>query len=225
MPKLSDFISDEVLEQIKDELPEDAFEKDVEDVDFVPDDGSYVPRKRLNDKSEEIEALQSQLDEREEQINQLKEDTQATDELQDKIEQLQEKNKKQREELEQKLESQKRESHIDLALTEAKAKNTKAVKALLDTDEIVVDGDKVKGLESQLESIKDEHDYLFKEESDGTPDSSGGEFEGGSIAPENNPFAADNLNLQRQAEIVEESPNRARELIKEAGKDPAKYDL
>ncbi|HOJ01300.1 MAG TPA: phage scaffolding protein [Anaerolineaceae bacterium] len=57
---------------------------------------------------------------------------------------------------------------LDGALTTAKAKNAKAVKALLKTDDLkLADDGSIVGLNEQLEKIKSENDYLF--ESD-TPD-------------------------------------------------------
>lgn len=52
---------------------------------------------------------------------------------------------------------------LDDALAEAKAKNAKAVKALLDTDglELLKDGT-LNGLDKQLEKIKSENEYLFE---------------------------------------------------------------
>lgn len=58
----------------------------------------------------------------------------------------------------------KRDSALEMALLSAKAKNTKAVKALLNSDEIKLDGDKLLGLDSQLEKLKAENDYLFEVE-------------------------------------------------------------
>jgi len=52
---------------------------------------------------------------------------------------------------------------LEMALITGKAKNTKAVKALLDVESIKLDGDKLLGLEEQLEKIKAENAYLFEE--------------------------------------------------------------
>lgn len=54
------------------------------------------------------------------------------------------------------------ETALDMALVGNKARNSKAVKALLNLDEIKLDGDKLIGLDSQLEKLKTESDYLFE---------------------------------------------------------------
>ena len=50
---------------------------------------------------------------------------------------------------------------LETALMASKAKNTKAVKALLDLESVKLDGDKLLGLDAQLENLKQEADYLF----------------------------------------------------------------
>lgn len=55
------------------------------------------------------------------------------------------------------------ENALDMALISGKAKNAKAVKALLNLDDIKLDGDKLLGLDTQLEKIKTDNDYLFGE--------------------------------------------------------------
>lgn len=54
------------------------------------------------------------------------------------------------------------DSALELALVQSKAKNTKAVKALLDMGNIKIDGDKLLGLEDQLSKLKTDADYLFE---------------------------------------------------------------
>ena len=53
---------------------------------------------------------------------------------------------------------------IEAALKENKAKNNKAVMALLDMKGLKQNGDSIVGLSEQLESIKKENDYLFESE-------------------------------------------------------------
>ena len=52
---------------------------------------------------------------------------------------------------------------LEMALITGKAKNTKAVKALLDTESIKLDGDKLLGLDEQLTKLKADNAYLFEE--------------------------------------------------------------
>ena len=63
--------------------------------------------------------------------------------------------------LNQKLTDQTKASKIEIALLGAKAKNTKAVKALIDEEKISLDGDNLLGINEQLEAIKKENAFLF----------------------------------------------------------------
>lgn len=52
---------------------------------------------------------------------------------------------------------------LDAALLASKAKNVKLVRALLNMDEIKLDGDKLLGFDSQLEAVKKSDSYLFED--------------------------------------------------------------
>ncbi len=53
---------------------------------------------------------------------------------------------------------------LNLALTEAKAKNPKLAKAALDLSRIKLDGDKLLGLDDQLKKLRESDGYLFEED-------------------------------------------------------------
>ena len=62
---------------------------------------------------------------------------------------------------------------LDSALKDAKCKNTKALKALLNLDDVKLNEGKLEGLESQLTALKESDSYLF-DTSNPTPPSTGG---------------------------------------------------
>ncbi len=78
------------------------------------------------------------------------------DDLKGKLKSLQEK-------YDQDIAALRLESALDSALIGSRAKNTKAVRALLNLDEIKLDGEKLLGLDSQLEAVKKEASYLFED--------------------------------------------------------------
>lgn len=53
---------------------------------------------------------------------------------------------------------------LDVALLSNKARDVKAVRALLDDDKIKLDGNTLTGLDEQLEALKKSHDYMFEPE-------------------------------------------------------------
>lgn len=54
------------------------------------------------------------------------------------------------------------ESKIDLAISNAKARNVKSVKANLDLNKIKLNGDKLLGFDDQIEALKTSDAYLFE---------------------------------------------------------------
>ena len=61
------------------------------------------------------------------------------------------------------LAENKRNSALELALVQAKVRDVKAAKALLNLEEIKLDGEKLLGLDSQMEGLKTEKAWLFEE--------------------------------------------------------------
>lgn len=137
--------------------------------------GSMVPRTRLNDKIEELKDLQAQLKQRDEQLTELQTKAQGNEELQKQIEALQQQNEQAQTEYQQQLQQKEFDFALTEALRDAKAKNPKAVKALLDTSTVkFVDG-KLIGLDEQLTALKTSDDYLFASDKlkGGTPPQGG----------------------------------------------------
>lgn len=66
-----------------------------------------------------------------------------------------------------KIDAMQFEHALESALTGAKAKNIKAVKALLDMEKVKLEDGKITGLDSQLETLKAESGYLFDVVDDG----------------------------------------------------------
>lgn len=121
----------------------------------------FVSRTDYNAKNESYKRLESELSQRDKQLEELKKVD--ADGLKEQIEKLQESNKTAKNEYEKQLQSLKFSHTLQNALTKAKARNVKAVTALLNQEELKLDGDKILGLDSQLETIKTENSYLFED--------------------------------------------------------------
>ena len=68
-------------------------------------------------------------------------------------------------EAEQKLKTQKFDFVLENALRTAKAKNIRAVRALLDTEKLkIAEDESIEGLEDQLKEIKSKDEYMFEDE-------------------------------------------------------------
>lgn len=137
----------------------------------------------------QIEGLKEQIKQRDEQLEELKKiDAEG---LQAKIKELQEANERAEKEWQEKLQKQTFDFALERALVAAKARNPKAVKALLDLENIKLDGEKLLGLEDQLKKLKESDSYLFEEEKKGQPPQivASGNPDGGK-STEKDPFAA-----------------------------------
>jgi chromosome segregation ATPase len=112
---------------------------------------------------DDADALKGQLSDRDKQLKDLSKKAEGNEDLQEQIKKLQDENKKVKDDYEQKLTEKTFDYSLDKALADAKAKNPKAVKALLNKEAIKLDGDKLLGLEEQLKSIQESDGYLFGE--------------------------------------------------------------
>ncbi len=122
---------------------------------------------KVDELTSEKESLTKQLNDRDKQLETLKKDSASVDDLKKKIEDLQTENKTAAENHEKELKGIRVSNAVDKALTEAKAKNLQAVRALLkdiDTAELLEDGT-VKGLADQIKNLKEAEDskFLFEE--------------------------------------------------------------
>ncbi|WP_342489167.1 phage scaffolding protein [Cytobacillus sp. FSL W7-1323] len=148
-------------ELLGEELYNQVMEKVGDNKLAVVSDGNWIPKDKFNDKLNEIKGLKDQITSRDKQLDDLKKvDPEA---LQQKINDLQEENKNTKTEYEGKLKKQTFDYALKDALTGAKVRNPKAAKALLDLESIKLDGDKLLGLEDQLNALKESDSYLFEE--------------------------------------------------------------
>lgn len=122
----------------------------------------YVPKSRLDEVIEERNGLRDQVTERDKQIAELGKNAGDNQALKDQVAQLQADNKKAAAEYESNLAQLRLDNAVNLALTGAKAKNPKAVRALLDLSKSKVGEDgTVEGLEAQIKAIQKSDAYLF----------------------------------------------------------------
>lgn len=124
-------------------------------------------------KYSELETIKNQLEESNKTVNKqledLKKNTGDAEALKAEIQKMQDENKNKETEYTNDIKKLKVDNAVELALIGAKAKNTKAVKALLNLENLEIGEDgKVKGLEDQIKNLtKDEGTaFLFEAESE-----------------------------------------------------------
>ena len=172
----------------------------------------FIPKDKYNEIAEAKKKLEADIQERDKQLEQLKAAAGTNEELKKQIETLQAENKKASEEWQAKMAQMQLDFAIERALTTAKAKNIKAVKALLDMSKVKLDGEKLLGLDDQLKAIQQSDPYLFGETKigDGTNPPGAGN-------PEVNPWKKETFNLTLQGKILREDPAKATRMKAEAG--------
>lgn len=123
----------------------------------------FIPKDKYNEVAEAKKRLEADIQERDKQLDDLKKAAGSNEELKKQIEELQEANKKAAEEWQAKMAQMQLDFAIEKALAAAKAKNAKAVKALLDLEKVKLDGEQLLGLDDQLKTLKETDPYLFGE--------------------------------------------------------------
>lgn len=132
-------------------------------------DGNYVPKARFNEVNTELKQAKDQVKERDSQLETLKKSVGDSDELKKQIETLQNENKTKDETHAAEIKQLKIDTAVDKALAEAKAKNPKAVKALLDLAKAELSDDgTIKGLDAQIKALAEAEDSKFLFDTDST---------------------------------------------------------
>jgi hypothetical protein len=173
----------------------------------------FIPKDKYNEAAEAKKKLEADLQARDAQLEELKKAAGTSEELKAQIEQLQAENKKAGEEWQAKVAQMKLDFALERALAAAKAKNPRAVKALLDLEKVKLDGDKLLGLDDQLKAIKESDPYLFGE----SGKVGSGTNPPGAGNPEANPWKKETWNLTMQGKILMEDPAKATRMKAEAG--------
>ena len=126
--------------------------------------------------STQITNLTNQISDRDNQLNELKSKVTDNEALTKQITDLQNKNASAKNDYEKTIADMKRDFGVANALRDAKAKNVKAVLALVDMTKVKMDGDTVTGLADQIEALKKNEDtaFLFESGEGGKPNFAGG---------------------------------------------------
>ena len=157
--------------------------------------GSFVTKSRFNEVNEENKTLKAQVSERDGQIETLKKSAGDNTELQNQITALQEANKQKDKDHANEIKALKISNAVDVALTNAKAKNNTAVKALLaaflEKAELADDGT-VKGLDDEIGKLVKGADTAFLFDT-----AAGTKFKGAKAAEKGDPNNGGDMTLDK----------------------------
>lgn len=174
----------------------------------------FIPKSRFDEVNEAKKKLEEELKNRDKQLEELKKiDAEG---LKAQIEKLQKENQDAKKQYEVELSQVRLNNAIEMALVAAKAKNIKAVKALLDLSKIKLDGENLIGFKEQVDVLKqaDDSKFLF-EETQSNPQFKGlkpGESFNDDVSVIKNPWSKEHFNLTEQGRIYRENPELAKQL-------------
>lgn len=125
-------------------------------------DGNFVTKARFNEINEENKTLKKSVSDRDKQLEDLKKSSGDNAALQQQISDLQKQNADQQKAHDEELAKLKLDNAVEIALSGAKAKNGKAVKAMLDMSKVKLGEDgKLSGFDEQIEALKKSDSYMF----------------------------------------------------------------
>jgi hypothetical protein len=151
----------DAINPLKEELKE---AKETKPTVEIPEDYEEIKAK-VAELTTTLEAKDADLAKRDADIAELNKATEGNEALQAQIEKLQSEYAADKEKLEATVKKTKQDAMVNLALTKAKAKNSKAVKALLELGDDFSEED----LDEAIKVVQEENDYLFKQETAPVP--------------------------------------------------------
>jgi len=136
---LKELLGEDLHKQVMDKIGDNKI--------AIVSDGNWIPKEKFDSKNEEVKNLKEEIKERDNQLSDLKEKAKDNDDLKQQIQELQDSNEEKQKEFEKKLEAQAKDSAIELALRDAKAKNPKIAKSALDLESISYKDGKLIGID------------------------------------------------------------------------------
>ena len=141
-------------------LTDEQIEKVVEDYGK-----NYVPKNQFNQKNEELKQAKESLTTMQSDIEALKKTNADNAELAKQIDEMKAAQVKRDEEYTAQIHKMEVDGIVERTLMTFKAKNGKAVRALLDLEDVKLKDGTIKGLDDQLTKLKESDPYLFESES------------------------------------------------------------
>lgn len=121
-------------------------------------------RANLQDATSERDEFKKQLAANGEELSKLRDSAKDNEALQGKLDDLQQQFDKSKADSEKTIQSLKLNNAVDMSIAKSHARNSKAVKALIDMDKVKMTDKGLTGLDDQISSLQDSDAYLFEEQ-------------------------------------------------------------
>lgn len=158
MDWLKKLLGDDVYAKLTGSEIYKEIEAKLKDAKVLVDDGSLIPKYRLDEYSDKIKSLTSQVEDRDKQIAGLKESAKGNEDLVKEIDTLQKQNKAASEEFVKKEADIKKQFALKEALLNSGVMDADARELLIPKfplDKIELEGEKIKGFDDMLKPIKE----------------------------------------------------------------------
>lgn len=175
---------------------------------------NYVEKAKFDEAATAKSNLETQIKERDKQLETLEKTAGDKEKLEATIKQLREDNKSAKTKYETDLKNLRIDSAVKLKLS-GTAQDVDIVAGLIDKTKLIVSDDgTVAGLDEQINPLKTSKPFLFKEIK-----SKGGGYDpaGGAGGNTVNPFKKETFSLTEQGKLFKENPALAKSLAQEAG--------
>lgn len=176
---------------------------------------SYVEKTKFDEAAAAKSNLETQIKERDKQLDTLKKTAGDKEKLEATIKQLKEDNKSAKTKYETDLKNLRIDSAVKLKLS-GTAQDVDIVAGLIDKTKLIVSDDgTVAGLDEQINPLKQSKPFLFKDvklQKNKNYEPAGGN--GGNTV---NPFKKETFNMTEQGRLFKENPALAKSLAQEAG--------
>ncbi len=146
----------------------------------------FKPAHEFNAKIEEVKQLKQQISDTGKSLDELKKSAGDSKELKAEIDKVKAEYQRKVKDYEDAIKKQNFDFSLTDALRAQKVRNPKAVKALLNVENIKLDGNKFLGLSEQIEALKQSDSYLFESDKPAVPPQGG--FNPGQNTGNNHPF-------------------------------------
>lgn len=125
---------------------------------------NYVAKSQFNQKNEEVKQLKTEKEKITSDLDTLKEQHKSDNKLVEQLNALKEEQTKREAKHKKELDGLKLSGAVELALMNAKAKNTQIAKSALQLDKLIIaDDGSIVGLDEQIKALKTSDPYLFGE--------------------------------------------------------------
>ena len=137
----------------------------VEQADKVVKDyqDNYVAKTEYDTQATALKQAQNEQKKAAKALDELKKSHEKDGDLAAQIEQMKTDAAERQKQYDATIQQMKVDAVVDKALLTAKAKNPKAVRALLDLSKAELDGDTIKGLDDQVKALQKSDAYLFED--------------------------------------------------------------